>query len=127
MKVIAVNYSLTHKILVAKIVVIYVVLDLLIYLTSSLKMIATINKSITLTIFNLFDLVFLEFFRVLGVAQGVKSTTGVLLLLRVFLHATLVLNKAIERNLITKMVGRVPHGTGFPKYVAWPPGIAAHS
>lgn len=93
MKVIAARYSLKRKIVVAKIVVIYAVLGLLIYLTSSLEMIATINKSTTLTIFNLFDLVFLEFFRVLGVAQGVKSTTRVLLLLRIFLHATLVLNE----------------------------------
>lgn len=35
--------------------------------------------------------------------------------------------KAMARNSITKMVGKVPQGTVFPKYVAWPPGTATHS
>ena len=70
-------------------------------------MIVTINEPITLTIFNLFDLVFLEFFRVLGVAQGVKSTTRVLLLLRVFLHATLVLNEGNCKEFNSQNGGKI--------------------
>jgi hypothetical protein len=35
--------------------------------------------------------------------------------------------KAMATNSMTRMVGRVPHGTGLPRYVAWPPGTAAHS
>jgi hypothetical protein len=35
--------------------------------------------------------------------------------------------KAMATNSITRMVGSVPHGTGAPRYVACPPGTAAHS
>ena len=45
------------------------------------------------TIFDLLDLVLLELGGVLGEAQGVEGSTGVLLLLGVLLHAALVLDE----------------------------------
>lgn len=53
----------------------------------------------TITILDLLDLVLMELDRVLGEAEGIKGTTGVLLFLGVFLNTALVLNKSYGEEL----------------------------